>query len=201
MGEFVSTLLQIETLISVLVALAAFATVVTFAAPYFNNDKLPGRMKGVIDERERLKSAQRAMLNGSNDAKLRDKKKTIYNQLVDALNLKRVFETEPTRDALKQAGFRSEKHLVTFLAIRVIVPLIVAIVTFVYTSTVFADKVEPNMRIVASLIGLIFGYYMPNIGIKNLITRRQQSIKKAWNLRSSAWPRKLAVNQYRLRKK
>lgn len=181
MSDFISTILQIETLISVFVALAAFATVVTVAAPYFSNDKLQGRMKGVIEERERLKSAQRAMLSSGADAKLRDKNKTIYNQLVDALNLKKVFETESTRDALKQAGFRAEKHLITFLVIRVAVPLVVALVTFVYTSTVFADRVEPNMRIVASIVALVFGYYMPNIGIKNLITRRQQSIKKAWS--------------------
>jgi tight adherence protein C len=181
MGNFISTLLQVETLVAVLVALAAFATVVTVAAPYFNNDKLQGRMKGVVEERERLRTAQRIALNGNSDAKLRDTKKTVYNQVVTALNLKKVFETEPTRDALKQAGFRAEKHLITFLAIRVIVPIIVAILTFVYTSTVFADKVEPNMRIVASLIALLFGYYLPNIGIKNLITRRQQSIKKAWS--------------------
>jgi tight adherence protein C len=181
MTDFISTLLQVETLISVLVALAAFATVVTVAAPYFNSDKLQGRMKGVIEERERLRTAQRMMLSGNGDPKLRDKNKTIYNQLVNALNLKKVFETESTRDSLKQAGFRAEKHLITFLAIRVITPLVVAIVTFVYTSTVFADKVEPNMRIVASLVALVFGYYLPNIGIKNLITRRQQSIKKAWS--------------------
>ena len=168
MTDFISSLLQIETLISVFVALAAFATVVTVAAPYFNNDKLQGRMKGVVEERERLRSAQRAMLNSGSDAKLRDKNKTIYNQLVNALNLKKVFETESTRDALKQAGFRAEKHLITFLVIRVAVPLVVAILTFVYTSTVFADRVEPNMRIVASLVGLVFGYYLPNIGIKNL---------------------------------
>jgi tight adherence protein C len=180
MSDFISTILQIETLISVFVALAAFATVVTVAAPYFSNDKLQGRMKGVVEERERLKSAQRAMLNSS-DAKLRDKNKTVYNQLVNALNLKKVFETESTRDALKQAGFRAEKHLITFLVIRVAVPIVVALVTFVYTSTVFADRVEPNMRIVASLVALVFGYYLPNIGIKNLVTRRQQSIKKAWS--------------------
>jgi tight adherence protein C len=181
MADFISSILQVETLISILVALAAFATVVTFASPYFNTDKLQVRMKGVVEERERLKAAHRFNLSGNGEVKLRDTNKTIYNQFVDVLNLTKVFETEPTREALKQAGFRAEKHLVTFLAIRAIVPIVLAIVTFVYTSTVFADTVQPNMRILASLIGLVFGYFLPTLGIKNLIAKRQKSIKGAWS--------------------
>ncbi len=181
MTNFISLLLQVETLVSVLVAIAAFATVVTVASPFFAGDKLQGRMKNVVEERDRLRTAQRIALSGG-EAKLRDKNKSgIYNQLVNVLNLKKVFEAEATRDRLRQAGFRAEKHLITFLAIRVIVPVVIAIVTFVYTSTVFADSVEPNMRIFASLVGMLFGYFLPNIGIKNFINRRQLSISRAWS--------------------
>jgi tight adherence protein C len=181
MMQYFSLLMQVESIITLLIALAAFGTVVTIASPYFESDKLKGRMKGVVEERERLKSAQRAMFNGS-EAKLRDKAKPgLYNQLVDVLNLKKVFEAESSREALRQAGFRTERHLITFLAVRVIVPLVVAIVTFVYCSTVFADRVSPNMRIVSTMVGLVFGYYLPNIALKNLISRRQASIKKAWS--------------------
>jgi tight adherence protein C len=138
-------------------------------------------MKGVVEERERLKSAQRAHLSG-NESRLRDRAKPgLYKQLVEVLNLKKVFESETIKDSLRQAGFRSEKHLITFLAARAIVPLVVSILTFVYTSTVFADKVSPNMRIVATMIALVFGFYVPSIALKNLIGRRQASIKKAWS--------------------
>jgi tight adherence protein C len=181
MMQYISLLLQIETIITLLIALAAFGTVVSVAAPFFDGDKLKTRMKGVVDERERLKVAQRIMLSGG-EARLRDKTKPgLYHQLVEGLNLKKVFEAETSREALRQAGFRTEKHLITFLAIRVIVPLTVAIVTFVYCSTVFADRVSPNMRLVSTMVGLIFGYYLPNIGLKNLVSRRQHSIKRAWS--------------------
>ncbi len=181
MSDLFATLLRVETIFTVLIALAVFATVVTVASPFFESDKLKTRMKGVVEERERLKSAQRALLSGS-ESKLRDKAKPgLYNQLVQTLNLKKVFESEGTRDSLRQAGFRSEKHLVTFLAARVIAPIVFAIVTFVYTSTVFADRVSPNMRLVCCLIGLVFGFYLPNIALKNLISRRKASIKKAWS--------------------
>ena len=181
MAQLVTQLLQIETLITLLVALAAFGTVVTVAAPFFDGDKLKVRMKSVTEERERLKAQQRVHLAGG-DSKLRDKPKSnSFAQIIDVLNLRKVFEAESSRIMLRQAGFRAEKHLMTFLVLRVAVPLVVAIVAFVYSSTVFADKVSPPMRIAVAMIGLVFGYYLPQIGLKNMINRRQVSIKRAWS--------------------
>lgn len=97
----------------------------------------------------------------------------LFIQLVDALNLRKVFEGEASRELLRQAGFRGEKHLVTFLALRVIVPLIVGMITFVYASTIFADRFSPSMRVALAMGGLILGFYLPQVGIKNLIQRRQ----------------------------
>ena len=179
--ELITSLLQIETLITALVALAAFGTVITIAAPYLEGDKLQSRIKGVTEERDRLRQQLKASLAGS-EARLREKPKGgIYQQLVEALNLKQVLEGEASRDMLRQAGFRAEKHLVTFLALRVIIPIVVAIITFVYASTIFADKVSPNMRVAAAIIALVVGFYIPGVGLKNLIQRRQSSIKKAWS--------------------
>jgi tight adherence protein C len=181
MMQYISLLVQIETIVTILIGLAAFGTVVTVASPFFDGDKLKGRMKGVLEERERLKAAQRLQLSGS-ESRLREKNKAgLYHQIVDGLSLRKVFEAESSREALRQAGYRTERHLITFLAVRVIVPLFVAALTFIYTSTVFADRVSPNMRIVATIVGLVFGFYLPNIGLKNLISRRQQSIKRAWS--------------------
>ncbi|MBL8789159.1 MAG: type II secretion system F family protein [Rhizobiales bacterium] len=179
--ELIASLLQVETMITVLVALAAFGTVITIASPYLEGDKLQGRIKGVTEERERMRQQLKASLAG-NEARLREKPKGgVYQQLVEALNLKQVLEGETSREMLRQAGYRAEKHLVTFLALRVIVPIIVAIITFVYASTVFADKVSPNMRVAATIVALVVGFYIPGVGLKNMIQRRQASIKKAWS--------------------
>jgi tight adherence protein C len=181
MGNFISTLLQLETLFMLAVGLAAFATVVTVSSPMFEGDKLKDRMKGVVEERDRLRTAQRNMLAGS-ETRLREKPKaSLYAQLVEVLNLRKYFDSEATRDSLRQAGFRMEKHVITYLALRAGVPLLAALLTFAYTSTLFADRVSPNMRIVATVVALVFGFYLPSIGLKNLISRRQASIKKAWS--------------------
>ena len=181
MLQFIASLLQLETMVTILTGMAAFATVLTISAPFFETDKLKTRMKSVNQERDKLRAAQRSQLVGG-ESKLRDRKQTgLASQMVDALNLKSVFEAEASRALLRQAGFRNERHLVTFLAARLAVPVVVAIIVFVYSSTVYAEKVAPPMRLAATGVGAIFGYYLPAIFLKNMASRRQESIKKAWS--------------------
>ncbi len=181
MFEIMKNLLQVEVMITILTGMAAFATILTVAAPLFDNDKLKVRMKQVGQERDKLRANQRATLMAGEN-KLRDKPKTdLASQLVEALNLRRIFEAEASRDLLRQAGMRSERHLVIFLATRFAVPILLGAIVFIYSSTLYADKVAPPMRLAAAGIGLVFGYYLPTIFLKNLASRRQESIKKAWS--------------------
>ena len=181
MMDIVTSLLQVDVVITILVGLAAFGTVLTIAAPYLENDQLSARIKGVSVERDKLRAQQKALLMGG-EAKLREKpRRSLVGQLVETLNLRKVFEAEGSRELLRQAGMRSERHLVTFLGIRFATPLILAIIMFVYSSTVFADRVPPNMRLVVAMVGLVLGFYLPNIILKNMKTRRQSSIKHSWS--------------------
>ncbi|MCB1377273.1 MAG: type II secretion system F family protein [Alphaproteobacteria bacterium] len=183
MFELISSLLQVESMITILVGMAAFATVLTVTAPFMQTDKLKTRMKSVGQERDRLRAAQRAQLVGNESGgRLREKvNSSLASQLVEALNLRKIFEAEASRDLLRQAGLRSERHLVTYLAARFAVPMVIGVLVFVYSSTLYADKVAPPMRFAASGIGMVFGYYLPAIFLKNLVSRRQESIKKAWS--------------------
>jgi tight adherence protein C len=179
--NFIASLLKAEVVFTLLAGLAAFATVISLAAPLFEGDKLRSRIKIVSEERDRLRSAQKLQLE-SGQVKLREKAKGgIYAQIVEGLNLRKVFEAEASRIKLRRAGYRSEKHLVTFLALRIIIPIVFGILVFVYTSTVFAEKVPPNMRIVSSMIGMMFGFYAPAIMLSNFVSKRQASIKRAWS--------------------
>ena len=179
--QVITSLLTIETLLVLFVGLAAFGTVVTVASPFFDGDKLKSRMKTVMDEKERLRANQRAQLGGI-EGRLRDKgKPNLYAQIVEALNLRSLLSADASREKLRQAGLRSEKHLMTFLALRAIVPILLGTIAFIYSSTVFADKVSPPMRIGVAMIAVIFGFYLPSIGLKNIVVKRQLSIKRAWS--------------------
>lgn len=179
----IAGLLQTQNLIIILVGLAAFATVLTVIAPLFENDKMRARMKSVTTERERLRAQHRASLKAEQAQKtgrLREKPKGTMAQIVETLNLRQVFEAETSRIKLRQAGMRSEKHLVTYLGVRLVAPIALAFIVFVYSTTIYADT-PTSIRLLAIMMGVLAGYYLPNIFLSNLIQRRQESIKRAWS--------------------
>lgn len=180
MLDAISALMQPEILVTLLFALAAFAAVLSAAAPMMQNDPLRVRMKSVSIERERLRAQQRSKL-AQGDARLRTSQDVgLARQLVDVLRLRRVFEAESSRDLLRQAGLRGERHLVLYLASRVLAPIGLGVVTFVYTSTLFAGSTSPQTRIAAAAFGIIAGNYLPFLFLRNLVSRRQASIRRAW---------------------
>ncbi|PZF78712.1 type II secretion system F family protein [Aestuariivirga litoralis] len=180
MLESVSALLRPELLVTLLFALAAFAAVLSVAAPMLQNDPLKARMQAVSVERERMRLQQRAK-QGQGDSRLRQNTNSgAAATLVDLLRLRKVFEAEPSRELLRQAGFRSERHLIIYLATRVVAPLLVGLTTFVYVSAFLGDVFPPPMRLAAAATGVIVGNYVPLLFVRNFVAKRQASIRRAW---------------------
>ena len=178
----IGQMLKPESAITILVAFAAFATVLTIAMPLFQTDRMNTRIKGVTQERERLRAAQKAALASGGEAKLRETGKNgVTRQLVDILNLRKVFEAESTREFLRKAGLRSESHLFTYLVLRMVAPIVVAVLVFLYSSFVYSATVATTTRMAMAMGGLIAGFYMPALVLKNMISKRQESIRRAWS--------------------
>jgi tight adherence protein C len=176
-----ASLFEMETIILVLVGLAAFATVITVFAPAFEGDKLRTRIKAVNVERDKLRSAQRAQLNAGTSPRLREKqKKSLYGTIVESLNLRKIFQADESRDKLRMAGLRSEKHLVTFLASRVIAPLVLSLLALFYANLLLTER-PMAWKLAAMGAGLVLGYMLPGLMVQNYVTRRQTSIRRAWS--------------------
>jgi len=180
MFELLSPLLDMQNLITLLVAVSVFGTVLTLAAPIMQGNKLKTRMKEATSERQKMRANRSRDLKAGN-GRLREKPKGTVNQIVETLNLRKLFEAEESRVRLRAAGLRKETHLVTFLGARLITPVIVGVIVFLYSSTIFADRISPVMRLSAMMFGAFAGFYLPNIFLKNLVTKRQQSIQAAWS--------------------
>ncbi len=180
MLDSLSGLLQPDTLITLLFSLAAFAAVLSVAAPLLQKDPLKLRMKAVSIERERLRTQSRAK-TGPGDARLRDNRESGFaRRVVEALRLRKVFEADASRELLRNAGFRSERHLVIYLAARFAAPIAMGLFAFIYVSVITADSWPPPMRLAAAAGGVIAGNYIPFVFVRNLVSRRQASIRAAW---------------------
>ena len=181
--QMLQSLFQVETIITLLAALAAFAAVVTLTAPLMETDKMSERMKSVSSERDRLKAAQKAMLEAGPTTRLREKQASgLYAMIVQRLRLRNIFDIEATREKLRAAGLRSERNLTTFMAASVLLPVALGALVFFEASTTLADKIpSTGMRLGAGFMGVVLGYYLPVIMVKNFSTKRQKSIKRAWS--------------------
>lgn len=179
MWEILAKLTDPRVLVVLLIALAAFAAVLSIASTLTERDPLQGRMKMVSEERERLRVRQKIQAAG--EVRLREKRKVdTADYLVNLLQLRRIFEAEASRQLLRQAGLRSERHLILYLAARCAVPIVAALGVFFYVSTLFADSLTPSARFAVSGIAMVIGNYLPYLYVKNKVNRRQDSIRRAW---------------------
>ena len=177
MLQILSDLMRPETLVTLLFALAAFAAVLSAAAPLLQDDPLKERMRLVSLERDKMRAERHKEMG---QGKLRDGRNGgVARRMVDLLSLRKVFEAESSRELLRQAGLRHERHLILYLASRVVAPIGLGLFAFVYISTIY-DTLPPQMRIAAAAIGMVIGNYLPFVMLRNLISRRQTSIRRAW---------------------
>jgi tight adherence protein C len=181
MFEDIASLIKPETAVTLLAAVAAFATVLTILLPYLSSDKLATRMQVMALERDQMRTQRLAELQKrENQARLRSTPKGFMQQAVDALNLRTMFDTEEVRDKLKMAGLRGQAPLVTYMFFRIAAPIIIFLVALLYLF-VLSDFDYPAFINLGLSIGAGYiGFYAPNMFIENLIQRRQTAIKQAF---------------------
>ncbi len=181
MFALVESLFNLESIVMLLTALAAFATVITLAAPMFETDQLATRMKSVSSEREAMRRALREELQREREGKkLRTDPKTFIKQFVDRLNLMELMESDAIRGKLKKAGFRGQAPVYSFMFFRFFMPIILFFVTIFYLFFANSFGFEPMARVAFSFAAAFIGFYLPNVFVENMIARRQESIKKAF---------------------
>ena len=170
-----------QFMVSIFVAVAVFATILTLTMPLLSTDKLQTRIKNVSTERDQLRKDLMVRLEREkSQGALRTNPKGFMKQLVEQLNLRKALEGEGTKDKLKMAGLRGQAPLFAFLFFRFIMPFVFAGVAAFYLFFVNDHDLTQTVRIVAILGAGFAGFYAPNVFISNLISRRQVSIKRAF---------------------
>lgn len=181
MMDFIEFILRPQLLLMTLAAVATFATVLTIAMPILARDRMSQRMKIMATERDKMRSNRLSDMKKDGSGKLRQAPQGGMQQLVNALGLREKFDNEELRNSLKMAGLRGEKPLVAFMFFRVAMPPICFVVALLYLFVLAKGLDYPPMVKFLMAMGLGFlGYYLPNVFLTNLTTKRQQSMKDAF---------------------
>lgn len=171
-----------QTIISILAAVAIFATIVSLAMPFLAKDELGTRMKSVAIERDKIRARERARLAEQQGQKssLRQKDEGFVQSIVEKMNLKNALADENTFINLTMAGYRKQSHINVFLFFKVVLPVILMGGALFFFFVISPAERPPIMNLLfACLIGMA-GFYLPSILVKNAVTKRQLSIKRAW---------------------
>ncbi|MDE5442090.1 type II secretion system F family protein [Bradyrhizobium sp. CSA207] len=181
MVEFlVSKLHDVRFMTMMLAAIAASATVYTLVMPLFAGEGLSKRMKAVASERERIRQRERERLNRNEKVSLRQTPKQLVSRVVEDFNLTKWLAQEAARDKLIMAGYRGQAPYVTFLFARMVAPLVLFVGSTMYVFLIAHLEQSLPIKIGICVGAAYLGLQAPMLFLKNAISKRQLSIKRAF---------------------
>jgi tight adherence protein C len=173
--------INVRTLTMVSAAIAAIATVLTLAMPLIFADQLDKRMKAVAIEREKIRQRERERLAQTQQkVHLRPSPKQSIQTIVDRFNLKKWVGQEEARLKLIQAGYRGQAPYVTYLFLRMVTPVVSALLAAIYVFFVLDLHQPTAVKLGICIAAAYVGMHLPLMLLKNMIQRRQLSIRRAF---------------------
>lgn len=164
----------------VFAAIAASATVYTLITPFFAAEGLTKRMKAVASERERIRQRERERLAKSEKVSLRQAPKQFVSRVVEDFNLGKWLAQEAAREKLVMAGYRGQAPYITFLFFRMVTPIVLLIGAVIYVFLLSHMHQSTPIKIGICVAVAFLGLQAPMLFLKNAITKRQLSIKRAF---------------------
>ena len=163
-----------------LAAIAVSATAYTLIMPLFAGENLQKRMKAVASERERIRQRERERLNKTEKVTLRQSPKQLVSKVVEDFNLSKWLAQEAARDKLIMAGFRGQAPYITFLFARMVTPIVLFVAATIYMFLITHWNMSLTMKLAICVGAAYLGLQAPMLFLKNKISKRQLSIKRAF---------------------
>jgi tight adherence protein C len=170
-GRFMTTLFTV---------IAVIATIYTFAMPYISGDGLNRRMKTLAVERGQIRAREREKLARGEKINLRPTPKAFMQNIVESLDLKKWVGEDEIKATLMQAGYRGQGPQVTFLFFRMVAPIAMFVFAALYVFVLVPINQPTMMKIGMCIAAAYLGIKLPQLFLRNVITRRQQSIRRAF---------------------
>ena len=170
-----------QVLATILVGIAAAATVFTVAMPLVEGNALGKRMKAVALEREKIRARERERLAaGADRASLRMEPKAYMKRIVERFKLGDWLGTETAKAQLLMAGYRGPQAEVAFLFFRLVAPILMLVVSIFYLFVLEILAQPFLVRCGFVICAVYLGIKAPEIFLKNKIQKRQLAIRRAW---------------------
>ena len=179
-GFLVDKLHDTRFMAMLLAAVAVSATAYTLIMPFFASEGLDKRMKAVASERERIRARERDRLTKTDKVTLRQTPKQLVSKVVDDFNLGKWLAQEAAREKLVMAGYRGQAPYITFLFFRAVTPVLLFTGAVLYVFVISHMEKSMAVKVGICLGAAYLGLQAPMLFLKNAISKRQLSIKRAF---------------------
>lgn len=170
-----------QFLLAVLLSIAAVATALTIGTQFLETDTLGTRMKAVSTERDKIRQREREkMQEVRQKGSIRTEPKAFLRRFVESFNLAKWMGTDTAKAQLAMAGYRGRQAEMVFLAARAIAPIAFFLLTFFYVFFVAKLDYPATIKFAIAIGGAYAGIKMPEIFLKNTISKRQFSMRRAF---------------------
>ncbi|MEA2758743.1 MAG: tight adherence protein, partial [Methylobacteriaceae bacterium] len=180
MDAIVNTLDSRQILLSIFVAIAVVATVLSLAMPLLQTDSFAKRMKSVSSERERIRQRERERLAARQSVSLRQEPKAYMKQVVESFSLSKWLGTEKAKSQLARAGYRGPQAEIGFLFFRLIVPTALFFIAMFYLFVLDDSDWPLLVKIGIAIFASYIGIKAPELFLKNATGKRQKSMRQAF---------------------
>ncbi|MBV8977903.1 MAG: type II secretion system F family protein [Alphaproteobacteria bacterium] len=169
-------------LATVAAAIFAFATIVTLGLPLAERDGLGQRLKNVAQRREELRAKHHAALKAKRGSLRVEAVGSVklMKGFVERFNLAKLAQSDGIREKLAMAGFRGPTPVMVFVFFRFVMPIIVFVVALLYVFVLAHFDWSAITKTGVAIAAALVGYYLPDVFVSNLISRRQASIMRAF---------------------
>lgn len=174
------TLQDRDLMIQILIAIAVAATAYTLAMPLFAGESLQNRMKAVAVERNKIRERERQRMARGERVDVRRSPKQWMLEIVDRFQLRKYVGQDDAREKLTQAGYRGQSPYIVFLFFRMVTPIAVFLIAIVYFFGVSETEQPAVVRLLIALFAAYVGMQVPMLFLKNKISNRQTSIRRAF---------------------
>lgn len=179
MDALLHAIVEPRTLLSMLVGVLVFATILTLLSSLTQGQSLDKRMKEVAVRRDELKRRSRQAI-ATGQGGLRHTDDGFKKRIVDRLNLSKLLEDPKVAEQMIQAGFRGPRPLTTFYFFRFATPIVFFIASAIYMFGMKVGGLPLMGNITVIMVATVIGFYGPNVYLSNRITKRRQSIMQAF---------------------
>ncbi|WP_222877642.1 type II secretion system F family protein [Terrihabitans soli] len=169
-----------DVLVMLFTGLAATMTVVTVAMPLLQRDQLGRRMKAVALERDLMRARERERIARGSAISLRREPKAYMKKIVDRFDLAKHLSTDDAKEKLTMAGYRGTAPMTVFLFFRFVTPIALFVFSLLYMFVITHFDQPAVVKLGVAIFAAYVGIKAPQIFLKNKISKRQQSIRRAF---------------------